>query len=295
MYEWIVDSISSFFGPHTEQRFTGWPRKGNAPLPTAETLDGQLQENHTRPAKRNYQSVHSSDCRADHLDIKRPKRDVVVSVVKKTVAGVAGLLRLRNRFLDVRSESRKAPEAPNEVSPVEVGVDEISNNSYNSWISNMDVNREKPLDRTLLHFHQHSQPSSRKPNGAVLYPGNAEKTTARHQRRSLQLLPSRSALGDKTTFETGPHVIPPPSQSHKPQLTVEEALKESDREQYRLLVEMVSEKYTNNKPLPCGRVKPFVTSLPLDMHKSTIFSKNYNATSSKPGPVRDTAIMALFF
>ncbi|KAJ8410096.1 hypothetical protein AAFF_G00211370 [Aldrovandia affinis] len=238
-------------------------------LQLAGTLDGK---NHGRPAKRNYQSVHSSDCRAGHLDVKRPKRDIVVSVVKKTVAGVAGLLRLRSPFAKLRSEGRKACSSK-EVCPVAVGVDEICTNNLNSWISNMDPTKEKQTDRA----------STRKHNVKVLYAGNPEKTKGRSQRRSLQFLPARPALSD-----TEPHVSDPQSQSHKPQLAVEEALKESGRVQYRRLVEMVSEKYTNSKPLPCGRVKPFVTPIVplLDVQKSTIFSKTCNTTISRPGSTR---------
>lgn len=284
MYEWIVDSISSFFGPHIEQRCTSWPRN-NLQLPTAGALNRQVQENLSRPAKRNYQSVHSPDDRAEHLEVKRPKRDVVVNVVRKTVAGVAGLLRMRNPFADARSERKKAC-VPNEVCQEEVGVDEISNNHFNSMISNMDVKREKPMDRALLHFHQSPQPSTRKHNGTMLYPGNSEKVKARHHRQSLQLLPPRPDLGGQVTSDPEPPLMALTPQSYKPQLAVEEALKESDREHYRLLVEMVSEKYTNNRPLPCGRVKPFITPLPLDMHKSAIFSRTCNTSTSKPGPMK---------
>ncbi|KAI5613711.1 sentrin-specific protease 2 [Silurus asotus] len=39
--------------------------------------------------------VHSPDGVSDHLEIKRPRRDVIARVVKKTFAGIAGLLRLR--------------------------------------------------------------------------------------------------------------------------------------------------------------------------------------------------------
>ncbi|XP_061082340.1 sentrin-specific protease 2 [Conger conger] len=284
MYEWIVDSISSFFGHHTEQRCTSWPRNNNLQLPTVGTLNGQSQENLSRPAKRNYQSIHSPDGRTEHLEVKRPKRDVVVSVVRKTVAGVAGLLRLQNPFANAHSKEKTAC-VPNEVSLEEVGVDEISNNTFNSLISNMEVKREKPMERALLHFHQSSQPSTRKHNGTALYPGNSEKTRLRHQRQSLQLLPRPDPRGTATS-DTEPPLLALPPQSHKPQLAVEEALKESDREHYKLLVEMVSEKYTNNKPLPCGRVKPFITPLPLDMHKSAIFSKTCNTSTSRPGPMK---------
>ncbi|KAJ8253151.1 hypothetical protein GJAV_G00209690 [Gymnothorax javanicus] len=283
MYEWIVDSISSFFGLQTEKRYTSWPRNNNLQLPTAGTADGQLQ-NSTRPAKRNYNRVHSPDGRAEHLEVKRPKRDGVTSVIRKTVVGVAGLLGLRNPFAGTHSEGKKAG-LPNEVCRDEVGVHEISNCSYNSFIGKMNVKRDKQMDKALPQLHQSPPPLARKHNGAVLYPGNLEKAKARHHRQSLQLHPPRHDFG-KVATDTEPPLIALAPQNHKPQLAVEEALKESDREHYKILVEMVSEKYSNNKPLPCGRVKPFVTPLPLDMHKSAIFSRTCNKSACRTGPMK---------
>ena len=46
--------------------------------------------------------------------------DVVVNVVRKTVAGVAGLLRLQNPFADASSKEKKAP-VPNEVGYIIIG------------------------------------------------------------------------------------------------------------------------------------------------------------------------------
>ncbi len=60
MYGWIVDGISSLFEPVTGQNPTEWPGKGNPSQEEVPTRPGvkagaQRQENHGRPAKRNYQ------------------------------------------------------------------------------------------------------------------------------------------------------------------------------------------------------------------------------------------------
>ncbi|KAG7466971.1 hypothetical protein MATL_G00148160 [Megalops atlanticus] len=292
MYEWIVGGISSIFGPHIEQRCTSWPRSNNRPTPSSASRDVPRREILPRPAKRHYQSVHASGGRTECLEIKRPKRDVVVSVFKKTVAGVAGLLHVRNPFvMDVGSEDQRDCTTHEVCS--EMGVDEVSKNNLNSWISKMDVKMEKKLDvannakdRSSLHFHPSTQPSSKTHNGPLPYSGNPDKSKARNNRRSFQFLPPRPPPTVKVPSDTDAVGMALSSQGHKPRLAVEEALKESDREHYRLLVEMVSEKYTSKKPLPCGRVKPFVTPLPVDMHKPTIISRTCNGTTAKPGPMR---------
>uniref|UniRef100_A0AAY4AXK8 Ubiquitin-like protease family profile domain-containing protein n=1 Tax=Denticeps clupeoides TaxID=299321 RepID=A0AAY4AXK8_9TELE len=60
------------------------------------------------------------------------------------------------------------------------------------------------------------------------------------------------------------------------------ALKESDREQYRRLVEMVSEKYGKSKPLPFGRMKSAINSVQLDDLKITQFSQGFDLSHIKP-------------
>lgn len=59
MYGWIVDGISSLFEPVAGQNPTEWPGKGNVgeEVPTRPVVKAgaQRQENHGRPAKRNYQ------------------------------------------------------------------------------------------------------------------------------------------------------------------------------------------------------------------------------------------------
>lgn len=59
MYGWIVDGISSLFEPVSGQTPTEWPGKGNVsekvPTRLGVKAGAQRQDNHGRPAKRNYQ------------------------------------------------------------------------------------------------------------------------------------------------------------------------------------------------------------------------------------------------
>ncbi|XP_017336876.1 sentrin-specific protease 2 isoform X1 [Ictalurus punctatus] len=288
MYEWIVDGLSSLFVPFSV--FSGgnspsWPTDGNPPPPPprdAVTTETQQQENY-RPAKRNYQSVHSPDGVSEHLEIKRPRRDVIVRVVKKTFAGIAGLLRLRQRK-PCRYEKERDCRGTQIGHVALVGIDEIHSNGLNKWTIGGDVKMEKPREmglsgkeKSVPNFCVGAQPPMRKPeSGSLLFMGNQDRQRERPHRRSLHLLPSRPVLP-----ETGPA-----GRAHKPCLAVEEvgytrqtktALKESDREHYRKLVEMVSEKYSKNKPLPFGRVKPAITTFP---HGRT------TPEISKPTPIK---------
>uniref|UniRef100_A0A3B4C8H0 Ubiquitin-like protease family profile domain-containing protein n=1 Tax=Pygocentrus nattereri TaxID=42514 RepID=A0A3B4C8H0_PYGNA len=258
MYEWIVDGLSSLFVPFSGESLAVWPTNGNgdgkAPLRTSTSETQHQQQEHYRPAKRNYQSVHSPDGVSEDLETKRPRRDVIVQVVKKTFAGIAGLLRLRQHKKCHYANDKE--HRGTQVGHIALmGIDEIHSNSLNKWMISGDVKMEKQKEigftckeRTVSNFYQNAQSSIKKPDGAILYMGNQDKQREWPHRRSLHLLPSRTGLGLPE--------MEPPSRTHKPCLAVEEALKESDREHYRKLVEMVSEKYSKNKPLPFGRVKP---------------------------------------
>ncbi|KAG7326980.1 hypothetical protein KOW79_010381 [Hemibagrus wyckioides] len=280
MYEWIVDGLSSLFVPFSV--FSGgnsssWPTDGNQPPPprdavTSETQQQQQQENY-RPAKRNYQSIHSPDGVSEQLEVKRPRRDVIVRVVKKTFAGIAGLLRLRHKPCRYERERDRRETQIGHVALV--GIDEIHSNGLNKWMIGGDVKMEKRREmglsgkeRSVPNFCVGTQPLMRKPeSGSVLFMGNQDRQKELPHRRSLHLLPSRPVLPETDL----------PGRTHKPCLAVEEALKESDREHYRKLVEMVSEKYSKNKPLPFGRVKPPVTTFP---HGRT------TPEISKPTPIK---------
>lgn len=59
MYGWILDGISSLFEPVTAKKPTEWPGKGNvskeASTQPGVKVGSLQQENHARPAKRNFQ------------------------------------------------------------------------------------------------------------------------------------------------------------------------------------------------------------------------------------------------
>ncbi|XP_065822692.1 sentrin-specific protease 2 isoform X2 [Labrus bergylta] len=260
MYGWIVDGISSLFESVSGQNPSEWPGKGNVgeavPTLPAVRAGAEPQESHGRPAKRNYQSVDVADsvCQRDPVEVKRRRRDVVISFVKKTVAGVAGLLRLRNPLIT----SCEKPRQYEETQPVTLmGIDEL----HTSWLNSSEWRMNKPVgginDKDGKNpFQSSSPPLMRKYSGAGLSVGLPDRGMDRERRGSLQLLPSRPAVRVGTAN-------PDPvcngfghQRCYKPSLTVEETIKQNDKEHYRRLLEMVTEKYSKSQPLPFNQTKP---------------------------------------
>ncbi|XP_077416112.1 sentrin-specific protease 2 [Vanacampus margaritifer] len=239
MYEWIFDGISSLFEPAAEQ--------------TRQANNGELTStiarwrgSHGRPVKRNYQSVDAADSlgQSEEVAAKRRRRDVVISFIKKTVAGVANLLRLRKPLLS----SPNKHEQFKDTQSVTLGIDEL----HTPWLTSSDWRMDTPgtgmSDRAAPKPFQSSLPPLMRKFG--------ETTGSSKRRGSLQLLPSRPAVSVGT-----PNAKPTAcngfghNRCYKPSLTVEETIKQNDKEHYRRLLEMVKE-YGQSQPLPFNQTKP---------------------------------------
>ncbi|XP_038835846.1 sentrin-specific protease 2-like isoform X3 [Salvelinus namaycush] len=290
MYEWVVDGLSSLFEPITGQKHSGWPG-----LNVGGEIASQRQDSNARPTKRNYQSVHVSEniSQSEPVAIKRRRKDII-SFVKKTVAGVAGLLRLRNPLSSASEEHRRYTASQGPVGLM--GIDEL----HTSWMSSSDWKMEKPtvggqrekgglglLQGASTPLQGASTPL-RKHIGLVLGPGNPDKGRDgdKPQRCSLQLLPSRPTQGVRVGTGPPSSDLPTPNRSHRQCLAVEEALKESDKEHYRRLLEMVSDKYSKNQPLPFTRTKPQGETFTQDGHRMAILGRTYESVTPKTGPLR---------
>uniref|UniRef100_A0A8C1QUR8 SUMO specific peptidase 2 n=1 Tax=Cyprinus carpio TaxID=7962 RepID=A0A8C1QUR8_CYPCA len=257
MYEWIVDGLSSLFVPFSSEKSAAWPSEhsNGVALDRAAGTDAQRLEN-SRPAKRNYQSVYSADCVPEYPEVKRARHDVIIRVVKKTFAGIAGLFRSKHH----RKAEHEKQKAFTEVGRVAfMGIDDIHINSLSSWIESDRMGEYKQIEiglkskeRTAANVHHNPQALWKPDSGPMLYKGSQDK--GREVRRSLKLVPSCTAHG----LSTRPAEMEHPSRTHKPCLTVEEALRESDREHYRKLVEMASEKYSKI----CFVIFSFLSSSP---------------------------------
>ncbi|KAM4723241.1 sentrin-specific protease 2 [Anableps anableps] len=275
MYGWIVDGISSLFEPVTGQNHTEWPAKRSG---SGEGSRGQ--DSHGRPAKRNYKSVHVADgvCQSDPVEAKRRKRDVVVSFVKKTVAAIAGLLSLRKP----RPARCQNPSNHDETQPITLmGIDEL----HTSWLYGTDWKMDKPVggvnDRSGKNPFQSSLPPLRKYSGTTLPAGLPERGKNWERRGSLQLLPSRPALRVGSAYPEPTSNGYGHNRCYKPSLTVEEAIKQNNKEHYRRLLEMVTEKYSKSQPLPFNQAKPHDESLLQSSHKTYASERTFDSVSRR--------------
>ncbi|XP_028995917.1 sentrin-specific protease 2 [Betta splendens] len=287
MYGWIADGIASLFEPVTGKNSAQqWLETGDvsAEIPTRPGAKAAAQrpESHGRPAKRNYQSVDVAEsvCQSDP-GVKRRRLDVVIGFVRKTAAGVASLLRLRNP-LTTRSEK---PRHYQETQPVTLmGIDEL----HTSWLNNPEWRMDKPVggmkDCVVKNpFQSSSSNLLRKYSGTVLPAGLADRGKERERRGSLQLLPPRPTLrvgaanADLSCNGFGHN------RCYKPSLTVEEAIKQNNKEHYRRLLEMVTEKYSKSQPLPFSETKPHDESLSQGDHKTTASGKTFETKHRKMG------------
>ncbi|KAL3968742.1 ryanodine receptor 1 [Sarotherodon galilaeus] len=294
MYGWILGGFSSLFEPITGQNPTEWPGKGNVSeeVPTRPGVKTAAwrQESHCRPAKRNYQSVHVAEsvCQSEQVEVKRRKRDVVISFMKKTVARVASLLRLRKSLTKCEK-----PKPNEETQPVALmGIDEL----HTSWLNSTEWRMDKPVaggneSQGKNPFQSSLPPLMRKYSGTTLPAGLPDRAKDRERRGSLQLLSSRPVLRvgnanpDPTCNGFGHN------RCYKPSLTVEEAIKQNNKEHYRRLLEMVTEKYSKSQPLPFNQSKPQADPLSQVDHKTAASVKTFESVHRKTG---QTAAASVF-
>ncbi|XP_051942222.1 sentrin-specific protease 2 [Hippocampus zosterae] len=253
MYEWIFDGISSLFEPATGQN----RQANNGEL--ASTL-ARRRESHGRPVKRNYQSVDAAEGvgQSEQVAAKRRRRDVVISFVKKTVAGVASLLRLHKPLISNPNEHRHYKDTQS----VTLGINELQT----PWLTRPDWR----MDKSGIGMCERAAPKPFMSSLPPLMRKFSGNTVSSERRGSLQLLPSRPAVSvgmpnaDQTSCNSFGHI-----RCCKPSLTVEETIKQNDKEHYRRLLEVVTEKYSRSQPLPFNQTKPNAVLLSHGEHTVT--------------------------
>uniref|UniRef100_A0A3P9MD41 Ubiquitin-like protease family profile domain-containing protein n=1 Tax=Oryzias latipes TaxID=8090 RepID=A0A3P9MD41_ORYLA len=287
MYKWIVDCISSLFEPISSQNTPDLPGESidcdEEFTRTCVKAAGQRLGSSARPAKRNYHSVYVTEdfCQSDQIEAKRRKRDVVITFVKKTFAGVTRLLWLHKRPTS-QCEKRNGCEGWQPVTLM--GIDELQM----SWLHST----ESGMDKAVSGFNEKSgnnpfqsslPPLMRKYSGTALTAGLPDRGRDKERRGSLQLLPSRpvfrvgTANPDLMCSGTGHN------RCSKPSLTVEEAIKQNDKEHYRRLLETVREKYSKSQPLPFSQTKPQDELLSQVSHKTEASGKSFDSVSWRVG------------
>ncbi|XP_061599738.1 sentrin-specific protease 2 [Cololabis saira] len=277
MYGWIADGISSLFEPVSGPEPPAVSQLAGAGLEAA----APGRESSSRAAKRSYHSVYFADgfCQSDQVEVKRRRRDVVISFAKKIVAGVAGLLGLQ------KPEKLENPNQNEESQPVTLmGIDEL----HTSWPNSAECRMDKAVgglnERGGANLFQGSLPPLvRKYSGPALPAGLPDRGKDRERRGSLQLLPSRPALRAATSNPDTMCNGIGHNRFFKPSLTVEETIKQTNKEHYRRLLEMVTEKYSKSQPLPFNQTKPQDELLSQVDHKRAASGKTFESVSRKMG------------
>ncbi|XP_041117533.1 sentrin-specific protease 2-like isoform X2 [Polyodon spathula] len=283
MYEWIVNRLSSFFVPSSGQPAPGEPHSSVA-APSSQ----HAQTSNVSPAKRNYQSINSPSDDTEWIQIKRPRLDGFVSVVKRRITGVAGFFRLHNPLTPPDSDSQGVDWA-DQVIPKPFG--EIQRHSPKKWLSRMDFKLENPTDegsgrseKTWLDYRSKVVPSFTKPSVT-----GVESFSVKMQGRNLRhclhqgLLPSRlpQSCAVLSTATPASHT------QRRRCLAAEESLQESGREQYRRLLEMISEDYRKTgKQVLFNRPKQSISSASCQSNNFRPVIRNGACCSSRVLPMR---------
>ncbi|KAM6912845.1 sentrin-specific protease 2 [Xenentodon cancila] len=165
-----------------------------------------------------------------------------------------------------------------------MGIDEL----HTSWPNSADCRMDKSVgglnDRGGKNPFQSSLPPLvRKYSGPALPAGLPDRGKDREKRGSLQLLPSRPALRVATSNADSMCNGIGHNRCFKPSLTVEETIKQNNKEHYRRLLEMVTEKYSKSQPLPFNQTKPQDESLSQVDHKNAASGKTFESVSRKMG------------
>ncbi|XP_033899653.2 sentrin-specific protease 2 isoform X2 [Acipenser ruthenus] len=262
MYEWIVNRLSSFFVPSSGQPARRQPAPGEPHSSVAAPSPQHPQTSNVSPAKRNYQSINSPSDNTEWIQIKRPRLDGFVSVVKRRITGVAGFFNFHNPLTAPNSDSQGVDWA-DQVIPKPFG--EIQRHSPKKWLHRMEFKLENLTEegssrseKTWLDYRSKAVPSFTKPSvtGAESF---SVKMQGRNPRHCLHqgLLPSRLPQGCAvlSTATAASHT------QRRRCLAAEESLQESGREQYRRLLELVSEDYSKTgKQVLFNRPKQSISS-----------------------------------
>ncbi|XP_041118710.1 sentrin-specific protease 2-like [Polyodon spathula] len=265
MYEWIVNNLGSFFVPSSGQPVRRQSAAGEQHSSVAGSSSHRPQTSKVSPAKRNYQSIRSPFDDTEWIQIKRPRLDGIVSVVKRRMTGVTGFFRFHSPLTAPNSDSQGVDWDDQVVPKPLFGVGEIQRLSPEKCLSRTELKLENPTEggcgrseKTWLVYRSKAVPSFTKPSVT-----SAESYSVKMQSRNLRnclhqgLLPSRLPQGcaAQSTANTASHT------QRRRCLAAEESLQESGREQYRRLLELVSEDYwKTGKQVLFNRPKQSISS-----------------------------------
>ncbi|XP_064420079.1 sentrin-specific protease 2 [Latimeria chalumnae] len=252
MYEWILNGIS-------------WLLESRSPAPASPALSAARGDGlppgrgALKPGKRSYQSVQSNE-ESEWLQAKRRRLDDFTCKVKKILSGVAGLLKLSsplrykhvqssvcNRSYCIESADQDSswsidPWSCSVAEPVTTGM-ELKLESHKA-----SERKSKPLEHRFITYRCKTRIPVDKPRREVLDSHLAASSRIRHA--PLQDNTKSVHLASSCCMTLPPvKSISAVKGQFQPHFSIQERLENEDKEQYRQLLQLVSNKY-RKPPLP---------------------------------------------
>ncbi|XP_067394860.1 sentrin-specific protease 2 isoform X5 [Emydura macquarii macquarii] len=230
MYKWLVEALRSLLSPSAPRRDT--------PPPT--------------PRKRRYHSIQSSVEDPNQRQAKRQRLDYVVCKLAKTVQGVANLIKLPSQLT-----SRYLKKSVYNGAQSAESTDETLSNSSDSSCdrltdSAVGIEMLQPGKKTLRGSsvcpNKETVPISCRTVPCLRNLCNT-RMSSKHRNKSVPEgslpwgLPTQENMTTATTSDAGKLL-------RRAHCTVEEGVQREEREKYKLLLELVKEKYPRNHTTP---------------------------------------------
>ncbi|CAM2119721.1 sentrin-specific protease 2 isoform X2 [Caretta caretta] len=230
MYKWLVEALRSLGFPSA-------PRRDTLP-PT--------------PRKRRYHSIQSSVEDPNQRQAKRQRLDYVISKLTKTVQGVANLIKLPSQ-LTSRYLKTSVCNGAQTAESMDETFSNASDSSTDRLIDSAPGIEMLQLDKKISCGARVGPSKETVPTTCRTVPClrnlcNTRMSSKQHTKSipegSLpRRLPGQENMSGATTSDAGKLV-------RRPHCTVEEGVQREEREKYKLLLELVKEKYPRNCSTP---------------------------------------------
>ncbi|XP_075793458.1 sentrin-specific protease 2 isoform X2 [Pelodiscus sinensis] len=230
MYQWLVEALRSLLFPSAPRR--------DAPPPA--------------PRKRRHHSVQPSLEDPNQRQAKRQRLDYVISKLTKTVQGVANLFKLPSQLTSRYLKTSVCNGAPSAESTDET-ISNSSDSSTGRLIDSAPGIEMLQLDKKIRCGASVCASKETLPISCKTVPclRNLCNTTmsSKHHTKSIPegslpwRLSSQENIAGASTSDAGKLV-------RRPHCTVEEDVQREEREKYKLLLELVKEKYPRNYSTP---------------------------------------------
>ncbi|XP_075793461.1 sentrin-specific protease 2 isoform X4 [Pelodiscus sinensis] len=280
MYQWLVEALRSLLFPSAPRRDAPppAPRKRRhhsfnyVPQPTVLHTDWKSVMKRTGPDLTVQPSLEDPNQR----QAKRQRLDYVISKLTKTVQGVANLFKLPSQLTSRYLKTSVCNGAPSAESTDET-ISNSSDSSTGRLIDSAPGIEMLQLDKKIRCGASVCASKETLPISCKTVPclRNLCNTTmsSKHHTKSIPegslpwRLSSQENIAGASTSDAGKLV-------RRPHCTVEEDVQREEREKYKLLLELVKEKYPRNYSTPIAANHCKLQTSAENAHEPTIGQKN---------------------